>query len=195
MMRLKTERGDFMDKGNEFYRRFLQGDKQALGALVALYNERLILFLFGFVKDFATAEDLAADTFCYLLVRKPAFRQEAAFKTWLFRIAKSKAIDFLRKQKKYPEISLENASNLPCTDLPETRLLQEERNRRLYLALQTLPQHYRTVLQLLYFEEMTYKQAGAVMKMSEKQIRNLSYNARLAVKEACKKEGIENAFE
>ena len=33
-----------MDKGNEFYRRFLQGDKQALGALVAIYNERLILF-------------------------------------------------------------------------------------------------------------------------------------------------------
>ncbi len=184
-----------MDKGNEIYRRFLQGDTDALGELVALYNERLVLFLFGFVKDFSLAEDLAADTFLHLLVRKPSFRQEAAFKTWLFRIAKNKAIDFLRKQKKYPEISLENASDLPNSDLPETQLLQEERNRKLYSALQTLPQHYRTVLQLLYFEEMTYKQAGAVLKMSEKQIRNLSYNARNSLKEACKKEGIENAFE
>ncbi len=184
-----------MDKSNELYRRFLQGNNEALGELVKLYNERLILFLYGLVKDFATAEDLAADTFCYLLVKKPSFRQEAAFKTWLFRIAQNKAIDFLRKQKKYPEISLDYANELACTDLPEARLLQEERDRKLYIALQTLPQHYRTVLQLLYFEEMTYKQAGAVMKMSEKQIRNLSYNARLAVKEACKKEGIENAFE
>ena len=184
-----------MDKGNEIYNRFLQGDTAALGDLVNLYNERLVLFLFGFVKDFSEAEDLAADTFLHLLVKKPSFKQEAAFKTWLFRIAKNKAIDFLRKKKRYPEISLEHANEIACIDLPETQILQEERNRKLYLALQALPQHYRTVLQLLYFEEMTYKQAGTVMKMSEKQIRNLSYNARLALKEACKKEGIENAFE
>ena len=184
-----------MDKANEIYNRFLQGDTTALGELVNLYNERLVLFLFGFVNDFSAAEDIAADTFLHLLVKKPSFRQGAAFKTWLFRIAKNKAIDFLRKKKRYPEISLEHANEIACADLPETRLLQEERNRKLYLALQTLPQHYRTVLQLLYFEEMTYKQAGTVMKMTEKQIRNLSYNARLSLKEACKKEGIENAFE
>lgn len=184
-----------MDKSNELYRRFLQGDKEALGELVSIYNERLILFLFSFVKDLAAAEDLAADTFLHLLVSKPSFRQQAAFKTWLFRIAKNKAIDFLRKKKKYPEISLENASDLQASDLPEAQLLQEERNRKLYAALQELPQHYRTVLQLLYFEEMTYKQAGKVLKMSEKQIRNLSYNARNSLREACKKEGIENAFE
>lgn len=184
-----------MDKGNEYYRRFLQGDNEALGEIVSIYNERLILFLYGFVHDISAAEDLAADTFLYLLVKKPSFSQEAAFKTWLFRIAKNKAIDFLRKQKKYPEISLEDASDLPNFDLPETRLLQKERNRKLYSALQTLPQQYRTVLQLLYFEEMTYKQAGKVLRMSEKQIRNLSYNARNSLKEACKKEGIENAFE
>ncbi|MBE6812939.1 MAG: RNA polymerase sigma factor [Ruminococcaceae bacterium] len=185
-----------MDKSNELYRRFLQGDNDALGALVNIYNERLILFLYGFVKDSACAEDLAADTFLYLLVKKPSFRQESAFKTWLFRIAQNKAIDFLRKQKRYPEISLDNIkTDLPSSDLPELRLLQEERNRKLYIALQKLPGQYRTVLQLLYFEEMTYKQAGAVLRMSEKQIRNLSYNARNSLREACKKEGIENAFE
>ena len=37
-----------MDKGNEIYNRFLQGDTAALGDLVNLYNERLVLFLFGF---------------------------------------------------------------------------------------------------------------------------------------------------
>lgn len=184
-----------MDKGNEYYRRFLHGDKEALGMLVALYNEKLVLFLYSYTKNIADAEDLAADTFFTLLVRKPSFRDDAAVKTWLLCIAKNKAIDFLRKQKKYPEISLDEASDLPNSDLPEVQILQEERNRKLYAALQTLPQHYRTVLQLLYFEEMTYKQAGKVLKMSEKQIRNLSYNARNSLREACKKEGIENAFE
>ncbi len=185
-----------MDKGNEIYRRFLQGDTDALGELVALYNERLVLFLFGFVKDFSLAEDLAADTFLHLLVRKPAFRQEQAFRTWLFRIAKNKAIDLLRKKKRFPELSLDDEGvSLAHLELPETLLCQEERNCLLYKAMQTLPQTYSTVLQLLYFEEMSYKQIGKIMHMSEKQVKNAAYRARLALKEACIKEGIENAFE
>ncbi len=185
-----------MDRGNEYYNLFLQGDKEAFGSLVALYNERLILFLFGFVQDRMQAEDLAADTFCYLLIRKPSFREEAKFKTWLFRIAKNKAIDFLRKQKRYPEISFENGDfELPHFDLPENALFQKETNQKLYAAMQTLPQQYRTVLCLIYFENMSYKQAARVLKKTEKQIKNDAYRARQALKIACRKEGIENAFE
>lgn len=185
-----------MDRGNELYRRFLQSDKDALGELVELYNERLVLFLFTFVNDFAEAEDLAADTFLHLLVRKPSFKQEAAFKTWLFRIAKNKAIDRLRKKKRYPEISLESEPlDIAHFDLPETLLQREEKNAKLYTALYSLPQQYRTALQLLYFENMSYKQTASVLHMSEKQIKNLSYRARQALKDACLKEGIENAFE
>ena len=185
-----------MDKGNEYYNRFLQGDKDALGQLVSVYNQRLILFLFGLVQDWETAQDLAADTFCYLLVKKPSFREEAKFKTWLFRIAKNKAIDHLRKQRRYPEISIDGTEfDLPHFDLPEMRLEKEETNRKLYAALQTLPQNYRSVLTLLYFEDMSYKQAAQVLKKSEKQIKNDAYRARQALRTACQKEGIENAFE
>lgn len=184
-----------MDKGNEYYRRFLQGEKEAFSELVATYNDRLILFLFGIVKDFATAEDIAADTFLHLLIKKPSFKQEAAFKTWLFRIARNRAIDYLRKKKKYPEISLEDASGTPASikEQAESFLLHNEEKAKLYAALTSLPPHYQNVLQLLYFEELSYKQIAAILQMNEKQVKNIAYRARKAAKDAFEKEEIENA--
>lgn len=184
-----------MDKGNEYYRRFLQGDTHALADIVELYNERLISFLNGYLNDWATAQDIAADTFLHLLVKKPSFKQEASFKVWLFRIAKNKATDHLRRKKRYPEISLESDScpDIPCSDLPELYLLQNEDAQTLYRLLRCLAPHYRTVLQLLYFEDMSYRQIAAVMRKNEKQIKNIAFRAREQMKKLYEKEENANA--
>ena len=50
-----------MDKGAESYRRFLDGDDDALGEIVDLYREGLILFIYRYVANLADAEDLAED--------------------------------------------------------------------------------------------------------------------------------------
>ena len=58
-------------------------------------------------------------------------------------------------------------------------------------ALNGLREDYRTILHLLYFEELSYEQAAKVMKKSRKQIDNLAYRAKLALKVRLEKEGME----
>ncbi len=64
-----------MDNGASSYYRFLEGDNNALEEIVELYNKKLILFLNTYVTNLAVAEDLAADTFLELIMKKPNFNQ------------------------------------------------------------------------------------------------------------------------
>ena len=57
-----------MDKGAQIYRRFLDGDDNALGEIVDLYREGLILFIYRYVANLADAEELAEDVFVELIV-------------------------------------------------------------------------------------------------------------------------------
>lgn len=60
-----------MDKGHESYRRFLEGDDNALGELIEEYRDGLILFLLSYASDVPTAEAWAEDTFVKLAVKRP----------------------------------------------------------------------------------------------------------------------------
>ena len=64
----------------------------------------------------------------------------------------------------------------------EDELLKEERKNQCHEALNKLPEDYRTVLHLIYFENMSYEEAGKVMNKSVKQITNLAYRGRNAMK-------------
>lgn len=68
-----------MDNCASSYHRFLEEDNSALEEIVDLYNKKLILFLNTFVTNLAVGEDLAADTFLELILKKPRFNQESSF--------------------------------------------------------------------------------------------------------------------
>ena len=69
-----------MDNGAINYRRFLEGDNNALVDIIADYREGLILFINSFVNDFCTAEELAEDTFVKICSDKPKFSGNALLK-------------------------------------------------------------------------------------------------------------------
>ena len=82
--------------GAESYRRFLMGDDYGLEQIIGIYKDSLIFFLMQYVKNPSVAEDLTEDTFVAIAVKKPKFRDDARFKTWLFTIARNKALNYLR---------------------------------------------------------------------------------------------------
>lgn len=84
-----------MDKGAEAYRRFLAGEDNALEQVIDLYKDSLIFFLMQYVKGMDIAEELTEDTFVALAVKRPLFRENAKFRTWLFTIARNKALNYL----------------------------------------------------------------------------------------------------
>jgi RNA polymerase sigma factor (sigma-70 family) len=178
-----------METDEARYARFLQGDNKALEELIGIHKESLTLFLYGFLKNMAEAENMMIDVFAQLVVSRAKFKGDSTFKTYLFAIGRNEACSYLKRNKRH--LPLEEIEDNLLTDeaVNEISLLQEERNRELYSAINTLPEGYRQVLFLLYFEEMSYRQAAEVMKKSEKQITNLAYRAKKALKKNLDRKG------
>lgn len=122
------------------------------------------------------------DTFAQLVVSRKKFAKKSSLKTYLFSIGRNEALRYLKKNKQHVSLDDEN-EYLSETIIEEFDFLKEERKCQLYSAMEQLQPDYYEVLFLIYFEEMTYIEAGKVMKKNKKQITNLAYRAKKALKE------------
>lgn len=173
-----------LDYGAKLYHDFLKGDQEALGQLVEEYANPLILFINTYVKDYHLSEDIMEDCFVDLLVKKPEFRGDSKFRTYLFQMAKNKALNHIKRQKRFTWITEEDASS----ELKEDSrilgtIIQEENKKVLYTAIKELPEHYAQALQLIYFAELSYEEAAHVMGKSKKQIANYIYRGKKQLEE------------
>ncbi len=175
-----------METGARLYNLFLSGDGGALEELVRLYSDDLVRFACLFVGNAAEAEDVMADTFAALIVKRKKFREEATFKTYLYKIARNKAMDVLRARKKRAPLA-ERGDPRPSA---EELLLRSERERQLFSAMEKLAPQYREILQLTYLDGFTVQQCCRVLKKKEKQIYNLLARAKLTLKEILCKDGV-----
>lgn len=177
-----------MSTDAEYYYRFLNGDNSGLEELVKMFNDNLILFINGYVKNLSIAEDLAADTFAELIVKRSPYIEKYSFKTWLFRIARNNAIDYIRKYKRHINISLTH-NNTAEEDVLERSVVKSEQQTELRSSLKKINKDYSEVLHLIYFEQMSYEEAGLILKKNNKQIKNLVFRAKQALRETMIKEG------
>lgn len=178
-----------MDNHSEFYLRYLNGDDDAFIDLIREYKDGLILFLDGFTHDIYAAEDLAQETFVTIAIRKPVFVPRARFKTWLYTIARNLALDWIRKESKRSVVSVESLFEIPDDEISlEYNYLQNEKRIAVRRALRKLKCDYSQVLFLIYFEGFNNTQTAKIMKKSKRQIENLLYQAKKALKSELSKE-------
>ena len=178
-----------MDKGAESYRRFLDGDDSGLVEMIGEYRQGLILFLNGIVHDLHEAEDITEDTFVRLLVKKPVFSGASSFKTWLYSVARNSAYDHLRHREKEQDFASYGAEEGYSEDDAEAAYIKEERRLLLHSAMKELPPDYRQVLYLIYFEDFDNAGAAKIMKKSKRQIENLIFRAKKALRSKLETEG------
>ena len=175
----------------ELYRRFLAGDRDALTELVSLYSEDLTRFISRIVGNYYDAEELMIDAFTQLVRNKDRIKNCNALKSYLFTVGKNLALNFLKKNKRNPVIFeyIDNVLEDAGTDnTPDAELFRREQKRQLDGALERLKQPHREALQLVYFENKSYADAGAAMNKTVKQIDNLLYNAKAALKKILESE-------
>ena len=175
------------------YCRFLKSrDEDALRLLFDRHRESLILFLHGFVRNMEDAEDLMMNTFAVVASGAYSFSEKkSSFKTWLFAIGRNQARVFLRKRFR------ENTAQMKAPpgeeETPEIGILQEEKNRELHHALETLPDDYHQALYLLYFEQMSQDDACIVMRKTKRQMYHLAERGRKALRDALERMGFDHA--
>ncbi len=177
-----------MDNGESSYRRFLDGDESAFGELLDMYSENLIFFINRYVNNVSIAQELSEDVFVELLIHKRRYNFKTPLKTYVFTIARNKAVDYVRRCARRPECAYEYIETESDRKSLEDEFLKKEQERELHRAIEALNDNYKTVLHLIYFEDMSYEQAGKVMKKNKKQIENLAYRAKQALKNELKKE-------
>lgn len=179
-----------MDNGASSYRRFLDGDDKGLTEIIRDYKDGLILYLNGFVSNISIAEELMEETFFKIITKKPRFQAKYSFKTWLYTIGRNVAIDYLRHNSKKSGVSMDDAENYLQDEYDLEKLyIIEERKIAVHRALKRLHSEYRQVLWLIYFEGFSNANAAAVMNKSKRQMKNLVYRAKNALKSELDKEG------
>lgn len=179
-----------MKFGESSYRRFLAGEESAFDEIINMYHESLIFFIQRYVHNLDEAEDIAEDCFVELLVHPHRYNGKVSLKTYLFTIARNKSVDYIRHGSVLPITSLEACSEKSAEyESYENRVLRDERRRAVNRAVERLNENMRTVIHLIYFEDMSYDEAGKVMKKSRKQIENLAYRARNALRVILTEEG------
>ncbi len=181
-----------MFNGAACYRRYLDGDERAFDELMDFYHDGLILFINKIVGNYSVAEELAADCFVELLIHKKRFLGNSDFKTYLYSIGRHKAIDYVRKDAKKKIIAPEELPEIENNERIEESFIEDESKRALHKAISQLNEDYRAAVYLIFFEELSYDAAAKVLGKSKKQIDNLIYRAKGALKKILTEGGSED---
>jgi len=177
-----------MDNGSDDYRHFLEGDKEALVRILTEYNDGLVLFLNKLVCDICLSEEIAEDVFCELLLKKPEYNGKSSFKTWLYAIAKHHASKKLKYRSRFSNIPFDEHYELTDEVSIEANHIRNEHKIILHQALKRIKPEYSQVIYLTFFEGFTNSETAQIMNKSNRQIENLVYRAKKALKKELERE-------
>ena len=164
------------------------GDELAFRTLVERHAPLVRRLALNVVRDELEAEDVAQEAFVAAWRNRQAWRPEARFTTWLYRIAMNKAIDRYRSRRSAPHSQEVIAQiidrDVSLTETPEQEggLERRQVSTTLMSALEALPATQRTALKLFYFEDMEVAKIATVMVTSEQSVRALLKRGRQALK-------------
>ncbi len=172
----------------EFVQKALNGDQSAFGALLDNYHESVFYLLLKIVRNPNDAEDLAIESFDKAFRNLDTYAPTHAFSTWLFRIATNSGIDFIRKKRistfsldqqiyneKGDHFSLNLKSDQPD---PEKEIINEQAKQQIRDIVSKLHPRYRTLIELRYFQELSYEEIAIQLELPEGTIKSQLFRAR-----------------
>jgi len=145
----------------ELILRCQQGDEAAFEALLHLYEKRVYTLCRRMCRTEEDAMEAAQDAFLAVWRGIGAYRADAAFSTWLYRLATNACLDLLRREKKRGgDVSLDDDETVPDrrdpAPLPDELAERAEEQRALREGVLALPADYRAVLLLRETEQLSY---------------------------------------
>jgi RNA polymerase sigma-70 factor, ECF subfamily len=173
------------------------GDLSAFNCLAAAHQDGLYWWVFSLTRDEALAEDLTQSTLITAFQKISTFR-DGSFRGWLFTIARNRSYDELRRQKRYPTLSLDDSpeddhdllSILPASaPLPEDILESGERSALIVNLLNRLPVMFQEVLRLVDMEGLDYREAADILGLPLGTLKSRITRARHKLSELVERSG------
>lgn len=159
------------------------GDTLAFNRLVLKWEKAIYNVALRMLQDPEEASEAAQKVFLAAFTNIRRFRRDAKFSTWLYRIAVNHCITRLRKRPPGVHVSLDDsrdemplANRLASPGSHEQDLLREEGRRRVRAAMQRLPAEQRAVVELKFFQDLTFEEIAAVCEVPLSTIKSRLYS-------------------
>jgi RNA polymerase sigma-70 factor (ECF subfamily) len=140
------------------------GDQVAFTSLLDMYWNEVYGFMLKRTENETDAEDITIETFSKAFDKISHYNPEFQFNTWLIAIAKNVHIDMLRKKKISLFVDMTDEEDHQAYNVADTtpsaedKLITEQNLSRLLEYIKELKPHYQEVIQLRYFQEMSYQE-------------------------------------
>ena len=169
----------------------LTGDERAFATLVDRYQDLLLGYIRGILKDREQSSDVLQHVFLQLYLSLPTLKTQTRLSGWLFRVARNRCIDELRKRYRRNEVcfsTLEWESTeeelspvefiADTQPLPEEVAVQRDLHDMLQRAIVVLPPKFRRIVQLRCWRDLSFAEIGRLLKMPEATAKTYFYRAR-----------------
>lgn len=152
----------------------------AVDDVIRKYQNRLFAAAFSVCRDSADAEDAVQDTFIKYYSLQKDFADEEHVRAWLFRVAINRARDLSSSYWRRHRVSWE--------EYMETLPFEEPEDSGLFEAVMRLPEKYRVVIHLFYYEEYSVREIAQLLRSREGTVKSRLSRGRMLLKTMLKEE-------
>jgi RNA polymerase sigma-70 factor, ECF subfamily len=177
---------------NSLIHELQSGDTTAFKSLVDLHQDLVLNICYRFLRNRQDAEDTAQEVFIEAYCSISRFRGDAKLSTWLYRIAASKSLDFIRRKNRKKRFSSiksalgisAQAEDIPSPDgtNPDTVAERKERLEILQHALNTLPENQSIAITLSKYEGFSQQEIAGVLGTTVSAVESLIHRAKQNLK-------------
>lgn len=158
----------------------LRGEEGAMQTVYVLYANEVWAFLRHYLPDGGLCEEIRDDVFVDVWRSASKYRAQGSLKSWIFGIARHRALDALEGRKFVP---LRDEFAIPHSDDPEKDLLRREAMEELEAALKALDEEHRAVLLMAFVGGLSYADIGQALGCPEGTVKTRVHYARKKLRE------------
>lgn len=152
--------------------------KPSVEILVEKYRSSLFAVAFNMCKNAQDAEDVVQDTFIQYLSHKKDFESDEHIRAWLIRVAANKA--------KNKNNTFFKRNSLPLENYIETLTFESEESCELFETVMKLPEKYRIVIHLFYYEDYSVNEIADILKVTPNNVKVRLSRGRMSLRSTLK---------
>lgn len=171
---------------SDLAQRARRGDLDAYGELVRRYQRAVFAACYRLLGERREAEDFAQEAFLHAYQRLDRYDPQRPFGPWIRRVAANLCLNHM--QIKFPPI-LPLEEDLAEAASPVDLAAEHERTalaQQVWAALRALPAHYRAVIELRHYQDLSYAEIAAALGMPLSDVKSHLFRARKLLAEKLK---------
>ncbi|MEJ5228187.1 sigma-70 family RNA polymerase sigma factor [Thermodesulfovibrio sp.] len=176
-----------MNEEQKLIKQIVDGDEEALRRLYDITARSVYQYIFNFVNNKETAEDLMIETYTQVWLSAKRFKGDSRILTWILGIARNLTMNEIKKRD-YRYEELKDTENQKAEQFRLTA--ENETEQLIYLALKKLSLKHREILDLIFIHELTYEEVAKILDIPLNTVKTRIFYAKEKLREILENMGV-----